>query len=248
MSKLSVVGILFLTLFFGACGVNSNIMFKQPKGVEMNSDDIPLNPKEDYHIAPNDKLMFQMYANEGAALLETVATKGVDGGIEYTVQKDGSVFLPKIGKVMVGGLSIEACEDTLKSKYALDYVEPFIKVKITNQRVIVFPGNGSDAQVVILVNANTTLMEAIAMAGGITDRGKANTVKLMRVENGERKVYVMDLSVIEGLKFADLVVQANDYIYVEPAPELSKEFAERVVPIASLATTFLVLLTFLITL
>ena len=116
---------------------------------------------------------------------------------------------------------------------------------MTNQRVIVFPGNGSDARVVQLTNPNTTLLEAIALAGGIADRGKANTVKLMRIENGERIVYVMDLSVIEGLKFTDMIVQANDYIYVEPAPELGKEVIEKIIPVTSLITTFILLVTFI---
>ncbi len=252
MSKLSLVWLGLVVMFLSACGVNSNIMLKQPKGVEMNSDEIPLNPKEDYRIAVNDKIVFQMFSNDGSELLENEKapsrSNGLDNNIEYTVQRDGMVELPKIGRVQVGGLTIQACEDTLEALFAQEYIDPFVRVKVTNQRVIVFPGNGSDAQVVILTNANTTLMEAIALAGGITDRGKANTVKLMRMENGERKVYVMDLSVIEGLKFTDLVVQANDYIYIEPTPELSKEFAEKVIPITSLLTTFIVLLTYLSTL
>jgi polysaccharide export outer membrane protein len=97
--------------------------------------------------------------------------------------------------------------------------------------------------VVPLQNTNTTLMEVIAMAGGIAERGKANTVKLMRLVDGERKVYVMDLSVIEGIKFTDLVVQANDYIYVEPAPELGKEVVEKVFPLVSLLASLAVFVT-----
>ena len=62
------------------------------------------------------------------------------------------------------------------------------------KRVIVFPGNGSDAKVIPLTNNNTTLTEAIAMAGGITDRGRANHIKVMRRVGSERKVYKIDLS------------------------------------------------------
>ncbi len=84
-------------------------------------------------------------------------------------------------------------------------------------------------------------MEALAQAGGITERGKANTIKLMRKVNGERKVYVMDLSTIDGLKYVDMIVQANDYIYVEPTPELAKEISQDVVPIVSLLSSAIII-------
>ena len=112
-----------------------------------------------------------------------------------------------------------------------------MQVKITNQRVVVFPGNGSDAMVILLSNANTTLMEAIAAAGGITERGKANTIKLMRKENGIRKIYNIDLSTLDGLKYVDMVVQANDYIYIEPNPELAKEVLKEIAPIVSILSS-----------
>ena len=91
-------------------------------------------------------------------------------------------------------------------------------------------------------------MEAIAQAGGITDRGKASTIKLMRKINGERVVYGIDLSTIEGLKYVDMIVQANDYIYVEPTPELAKEISKDVVPIVSILSSALLIFTAISTL
>ena len=123
-----------------------------------------------------------------------------------------------------------------------EYVEPFVQVKVTNQRVIVFPGNGSDAKVIPLMNSNTTLMEALAQAGGITDRGKANTIKLMRKVDGKRVVYGIDLSTMDGLQYVDMIVQANDYIYVEPTPEIGKQVAQNVVPIVSLISSAIVII------
>jgi polysaccharide export outer membrane protein len=231
-----------------SCGVNSNLMLKQAKGTEVNSDEIPLRPTEEYTIAVNDKIAFQLYVNEGADLIDgtSAISVGSDGQFdkaEYVVRNNGKVELPKLGEIEAEGKTVEQFEDTLEALYALEYKAPFIKVQITNQRVIVFPGSGSDAKVVPLDNTNTTLMEVIALAGGIADRGKANTVKLMRLVDGERHVYVMDLSVIEGIKFTDLVVQANDYIYVEPAPEIGREILEKVVPVTSLLASLVILVT-----
>lgn len=247
--SIKIVGILLsCAIVLYACGVNSNLMLKQAKGTEVNSSEIPLRPTEEYKIAVNDKIAFQLYTNQGEDLIDgtTDISVGADGQfdeVEYVVRGNGNVELPKLGEVKAVGKTVEQFEDTLELLYADEYVNPFVKVQITNQRVIVFPGSGSEAKVVPLKNTNTTLMEVIALAGGIADRGKANTVKLMRLVDGERQVYVMDLSVIEGIKFTDLVVQANDYIYVEPAPELGREILEKIVPLASLVTSFAVLVT-----
>jgi len=139
--------------------------------------------------------------------------------------------------VPVSGLTIPQFEDTLQKLFSKEYQEPFVQVKITNQRVVVFPGNGSDAMVILLTNSNTTLMEAIAAAGGITERGKANTIKLMRKENGVRKIYDIDLSTLDSLKYVDMVVQASDYIYIEPNPELTREVVKEIAPIVSILSS-----------
>ena len=88
-------------------------------------------------------------------------------------------------------------------------------------------------------------MEAIAQAGGIPERGKASVVKLMRKENSIRKVYTIDLSTEEGLKYTDVVLQANDYIYVEPNPQLAKEIVKDVAPVISLISSLVIIVTFI---
>ncbi len=82
------------------------------------------------------------------------------------------------------------------------------------------------------------MLEAIALAGGITERGRASKIKLIRKnDKGKRVVYKIDLSTIDGLGYADIIVQANDYIYVEPVPEIGREILKEVTPIVSLITS-----------
>lgn len=230
------------------CGINSNLMFKVPKGDSASVDSIPLTPKEDYKISVDDKISFNLSTNNGKKIVEGLsgvgeANVGTSTGQEYLVRKNGLAEFPVIGEVRIEGLTIAQCEDTLESRFSKQYQEPFVQVKVTNQRVIVFPGNGSDAKVIPLLNNNTTLMEAIAQAGGITDRGKARSIKLMRREGEERKVYTMDLSTIEGLKYADIIVQGNDYIYIEPNAELTKGILKEAAPIISIFSSALVIFT-----
>ena len=239
------IGLIFL---LSNCAINSNLMFKIPKGDSVSADSIPLAPKEDYRISVDDKISFTLSTNNGKKIVEGIsgvgdAKGGAGAGQDYLVRKSGFAELPVIGEVLLEGLTIAQCEDSLEMHFADQYQDPFVQVKVTNQRVIVFPGNGSGAMVVPLLNNNTTLMEAIAQAGGITERGKARSIKLMRREGDERKVYTIDLSTIEGLKYADVIVQGNDYIYIEPNAELTKGILKEAAPIISIFSSALLIFT-----
>ena len=247
--RLGLFGSLVLLLLGvgSSCGINSNLMFKTPKGVQERSDSIPLRPTTEYTISRDDKFSFTLYTNGGKRIVENMAGM-IDAQVnpeipEYIVRSNGTAELPIVGEIMVAGLTVQQCEDTLAKAFAVEYQEPYVQVKLTNQRVIVFPGNGSDAKVIPLQNNNTTLMEAIALAGGIADRGRADKIKLMRNLGTSRVVYVLDLSTIDGLKYADMIVQANDYIYVEPNEQVGREVVQSAAPVVSLLSSALIIFT-----
>ena len=243
---------MFLFFTFSSCGLNSNIMFKTPKGGTFKYDSIPMKPIEEYRISKDDKISFTISNNLGHKIIDNQT--GVGGvnptsmnskEMEFIVKGDGNTELPVIGNVQVLDLTISECEDTLAKLYSKEHQNPFVQVRVTNKRVIVFPGNGGDAKVIPLVNNNTTLMEAIAQAGGITERGKANTVKLMRKINDKREIYLIDLSKVEGLKFTDMIVQSNDYIYIEPNPRLVRETLNQITPFLAIVSSLSILITLL---
>ena len=161
--------------------------------------------------------------------------------LDYLVEEDGRVKLPLVGKVALSGLTIAEAETFLQKIYNDFYVNPFVSVKVVNKRVIIFPGNGGKAQVINLQNNNTTVIETIALGGGIQEDGKAYKVKLIRNDGKNKpKVYLMDLSKIEGIAMGNTVVMANDIIYVEPRYRFAKTLIGEVTPLISLLTsTFL---------
>jgi len=141
------------SMLLQSCGINSNLMFKQAKGEE-NNDSIPLQPVAAYRISPDDKITFSLSTNNGSEIVKGISGISTDAKsvqastTEYMVRRNGEVELPVLGIVKVAGLTVEECEDKLIELFSVEYQSPFIQVRITNQRVIVFPGNGSDATVV----------------------------------------------------------------------------------------------------
>ncbi len=244
MRKLLYLSVILL--FFSSCSwLNPSIMLKTGKGYQYSK-----NPDSsrvlDYKISPNDVLNFNMYSNDGFKLIDITslntanASYHINVELPYLVESDGKVKLPILGRKSLGGLTIREAELVLEESYSSFYVKPFIELNITNKRVIVFPGSNGDAKVIPLVNNNTTLLEAIALAGGIAETGKAKMVKLIRNMDGKELVFKMDLSTIQGLKDGTTVLQANDIIYIEPRKKYASKLLLEVAPIVSLlASTFL---------
>ena len=154
------------------------------------------------------------------------------------------VKLPILGRLEIKGMTIRNAEKLLEEKYSEFYRKPFVLMNVVNRRVIVFPGQQGNAKVIPLQNNNTSLLEALALAGGIAEVGKANRVKLIRGKISDPEIYLIDLSTIEGMKQADIVMQANDIIYVEPRLRITQGLVAEIAPIVSLITSAILLYTF----
>jgi len=248
MKKLMLFGLLALIFLSGCRSLNPSIMLKTGKDFEY---DIPPDTiAAEYQISINDMLSFRLFSNDGFQILDINA-----GGVNnnnavtqqrftqnYLVEFDGKVKLPILGRVNLEGKTIREAELFLEQEYSEYYNRPFVLMEITNRRVIVFPGRGGSAQVVRLINENTTLIEALALAGGIADIGKAHKIKLIRANGTDTPdVFLIDLSTIEGIKEGELVLQANDIIYVEPQFQLLREILQEVTPVVSLVTSAIIL-------
>jgi len=243
--------------------INSNILFKIPKGDEFKYDSIPLVPEENFKLAPGDRFSFIFGTNNGEKIILSQSGIGNNSNgtgqnngliyqnsqrqITYLVRQDGTSNLPVLGIISVANKTIVDLEEEIRLLLSENYINPFVQIRVTNQRVIIFPGKG-DAQVVGITNANTSLLEAIALAGGIRDEGRANSIKLMRkTKSGKREIYLIDLSSIDGLNQAQMIVQSNDYIYVDFKPRFASAFLAEVTPWLSLLTTALLTYSIIIT-
>ncbi len=239
-----------LLLFLSSCGwLNPGIMLRTGHNYQYSK--IPDSTKIlDYKISPNDVLEFNIYSNDGFKLIDLTSLNGSSTGYrfqsttQYLVESDGNIKLPILGLTKLSGYTIRDAENFLKEKYANFYVNPFVIISVSNKRVIIFPGSAGDAKVVPLINNNTTLIEALALAGGIADDGKAREVKLIRQNNDKHDVFLIDLSRMAGIKQASMVLQANDIIYVEPRKKYTSKFLSEIAPIVSLFTSAFVLFTY----
>lgn len=217
-------------------------------------DELPqdtINPE--YNIKADDILEIRLFANDGFKMLELMEGSNANQnfrnnqqGFSYIVEYDGAINLPILGRVSVAGLTARECEFFLEEKYATFYVNPFVVLSVTNRKVIIFPGEPGQAQVLTLTSGQTTLLEALAMTGGIRQEGKAYDIKLIRGDIKDPLVYHIDLSKIENLHYANLVLESDDIIYIEQRVRPAREVLAELQPLVSLSTTLFTLVTSII--
>ncbi|GAC1382028.1 MAG: hypothetical protein NVS3B25_14110 [Hymenobacter sp.] len=179
------------------------------------------------------------------------------GGTEFLVQADGTVMLPLVNRVKVSGLSLLQADSVLKARYNEYYKEPFVMTRVTNNRVFVLGSPGG--KVISLDNDNMNLIEVLALAGGIDGGGggggagslyryggKASNIRIIRGDLKNPRVQQIDLTTLDGMRRANLQIEPNDIIYVEPVRRPVQEALTDAAPVISFASLVLTTTFFII--
>jgi polysaccharide export outer membrane protein len=227
--------------------LNPSQMLKAPKDYKYES--LPATKEVETRLNPNDQLNMILLTNDGFKLLDLVGEDRIGGDqlgstLTYRIEFDGLVNMPILGRIKLGGLTMREAEMFLEEEFAKYYIQPFVILKITNRKVMVFPGTDGAASVVQLVDENTSLLRVIAQSGGITKTGRAYDIKVIRGEFSEPKVFHFNMRNIDGLKESDFMMQSNDIVYVTPSPQIARTLLTEVGPYLSLMTTLLLVLNF----
>jgi polysaccharide export outer membrane protein len=205
---------------------------KQQEHVVMHGDFITFN------VTPQKGLQLVDWATQGGGQNMMMMNQGLSA--QYFVRDDGTVDLPVLGDVVVAGMKRLEVERMLKEKYASVFVDPFLIVTVSNRRAFVFAGLGR-AQVIPLPRENTSLAELLALSGGITENAKSNKIRVIRGDYENPTIKKVDLSTINGLKDAGMIIQANDLVVIEPVTRAAPALLRELTPYLGLVTTALTL-------
>lgn len=166
------------------------------------ADEIPL----DYRINPKDVLDIEIYPDKEISR-------------EVTVSRAGTISFPLLGEIQVQGLSTSALEKKMKVLLDKDYLvnpQVYVRVKRYHEVTVSILGevNRPGSFELETQEGETTLLEAIAKAGGFSALANIKKIKIIRVESGQRKVYhVNGEEIIRGKK-KDVPLKANDIVVI----------------------------------
>ena len=180
-------------------------------------------------------------------------------GSEFLVQADGTVVLPLVNRVKVSGLSLLQADSVLQARYNEYYKESFVTTRVTNNRVFMLGATGG--QVIPLTNDNMNLIEVLALAGGLDGSGggggasggggfyryggKASNIRIIRGDLKNPRIQQVDLTTLEGMRRANLQMEPNDIVYVEPVHRPVLETLTDAAPIISFTSLILTTTLFL---
>ena len=135
----------------------------------------------------------------------------------YTIDNDGNIDFPVLGKLHVAGLTKQEVATLVKQRLVdSDQVKnPVVTVEFANLAFSVLGEVSSPGKYPITRN-RTTLLDAISMAGDLTITGLRDSVYVIREEGGKRVAYSVDLRSKDVFTSPVYYVKQNDVIYVRP--------------------------------
>tara|TARA_B100000929_G_scaffold28407_1_gene20938 strand:+ start:2310 stop:3101 length:792 start_codon:yes stop_codon:yes gene_type:complete len=141
----------------------------------------------------------------------------------FSVDEHGNIRVPTLGEVNVMGYTVEEIreriEERLLSEYFKQEANIFVTVKLAGIRYTTIGEIGAGSNV--LYKERVTIMEAIANAGGISDVGNREDVKILRQYPHGEEVHHIDLTNLDAVKSEYYYIQPNDLIIVDPLPQKS---------------------------
>ena len=133
----------------------------------------------------------------------------------YLVDNEGFIYFPVIGKLYIKGMTLAQLRADLEKRLLAYLSDPLVSIKQLNFNITVLgevkkPGqytNPSD---------KITVLQALGLAGDMTDFGNRTNVKLIREIDGVSKTFTIDFTNKNITNSPYYYMQQNDVLYVEP--------------------------------
>lgn len=158
------------------------------------------------------------------------------GDQTFNIDDQGMVELPALGDVEVEGLTLEETEDKIKSLLQ-DYLKsPLVKVILQTPFEYTIMGEVNGVGTYTVLGERLNIMKAIAQAGDLTQFADRSKIRIIREEEGERRVFYVNLLQEDLMGDEFYYLQSGDLLIVDPL--LAKTAQERQGFVLGLIGTF----------
>lgn len=145
--------------------------------------------------------------------------------LAYTVDEQGDIDFPVLGKIAVKGKTRQEVAAYIRSRLiARELVlDPIVTVEYVNLAVNVLGEVNRPGRIDVMKD-NFTILDAIGAAGDLTINGQRENVMVFREIDGEDQTFVINLCDRQDiLSSPAYYLQQNDVVYVTPNPKKQRE-------------------------
>ena len=135
--------------------------------------------------------------------------------VGYLVEADGKIKLPYLGLIQAEGLTRLQLEAFLTEKFKEYTKNPVVNVRFLNYYFSVL-GEVAKPGRFNMPTERITILEALSMAGDLSDLGKRDNVLIIREVNGQRDFARVNLLSKDLFTSPYYYLKTNDVIYIEP--------------------------------
>lgn len=228
-SSRNLVLFLLTAMILGGCVTNGEFrLFNEDDSIpvtrQTSDEDFKKQMKFEWKIAKGDRVSITAYNQSASAnQLNQLLSTGGDttnytqrvGDEGVLIGNEGTVILPLVGKVKIVGLTEGEAAEKLIKEYQRYLRTPYVTVKILDQKLFVL-GEVKQPGTVLVTHGTMTLYEALATSGDLTDDALRTNIKIIRGNLRDPEVHEVDLTDMSTLRFASLMLQPNDVVYVQP--------------------------------
>ena len=223
--KILMINVLFISVFCASCITQRDLEYIQDDNVNIKS--FQNASEEEYHLKVNDDLFIQisspdnttigMFSNTGVQQAYNLGSLQPYGAslISYTIDRDGNITLPVIGKLYVVGNTISQVSDIILESLKNILNQPVVSVKLVNRYISVL-GEVRNAGHFVYAHEKITIFDAIGMAGDMTDYGNRRNVVLTRIIDQNTIRVNLDLTKSAIISSNYYYLSPGDILYIKP--------------------------------
>ena len=195
-------------------------------------------------LSSNDKSceFFNVETNTNSSANNTsMASLYLNGS---TINSLGMIEIPVIGKIFLLGQNLEEAKISVQKVIDEYLQDAIVIVKLANFQVTIL-GEVNKPGTFPVFTENVTIVEALALAGDLSDYANRQKIKIVRTHNNKKKIYTIDLTNQQLLLSDFYYLRNDDMIYVEPLKYRTFRKSQSQIVLSALTTLSLMVNVFL---
>lgn len=219
---------LVLVICMASCTGQKRIVYFQdmPAGAKDTIQDtmlirLQVSDKVNIHVSARDPEISNLFS-----LNSSGNSSGSPSKSGYTIDSQGCITFPILGKIHVAGMSREELTEYLVAALEERQLvkDPVVTVEFDNLCVSVL-GDANQSRRLYINKDYYTLLDAMADMGDLQITGVRETVKVLRNDNGVVTAYNVNLCSAQDIYASPVYyLQQNDVIYIAPNNKKSRGY------------------------